>query len=118
VRRLRGIESLATVVILAVLAAVAPGHAVANEADLTPLIAAIDERGISILQDSLAKPNIQLITSEGSANHALWRAFAARGWMTEGPGYGGGPVGVILKVYTLTPDGLAKIPAVLDGAKK
>ena len=98
------------------LSLVAPSFAAEDE--LAPLIAGLDERGLAALQQSLSGSNMALMASEGSANHALWSAFAQRGWMIETSGPGGGPVGVVLKVYTLTPDGLAKIPAALDQAGK
>ena len=103
----------------ALLCAVRASVPVSAEEDRLPaMIAALDQTGISVLQESLAKPDVILMTSEGSTNDALWSEFAARGWMAESPGFGGGPVGVTLKTFSITPDGLAKIPAVLDAARK
>jgi hypothetical protein len=99
-------------------AALSSGWARAGDDELPALIAALDSHGIAVLQESLGKPDTLLMTSDGSANHAVWSAFAARGWMTESDAYGGGPVGVKLKTFSITPDGLAKIPAVLDAARK
>ncbi|MDX2308272.1 MAG: hypothetical protein NW216_08550 [Hyphomicrobium sp.] len=93
----------------------AMAHAARAESDLSPLVAALSETDRTVLDKALASGPTTLVTSVGSANHALWSAFAERGWMEMGALPPGGPVGQDMMMFSLTGEGRRMIPTVLPG---
>jgi hypothetical protein len=89
------------------------GNSVQAEPDVAPLVAALSAGDRSVLDAAVARDNADLMTTEGSANFALWSAFAAKGWMTLKEDPQGGPIGLKLKTFALTDAGRQAIPGML-----
>lgn len=104
--------------IAAALGVFAASPVMAEAATSVPLIAALSESDRSVLDASLSTSQIALMTSEGSANDALWSELAKRGSMERLPDQQGEPVGVKLKMFGLTDAGRRTLPGVLHRVAK
>ena len=66
---------------------------------------------ISVLEASAHTPDSNMTTAPGSANEALWTAFAGFGWVAikeDALDLPGGKK-FVMKIYSITPEGLHPI---------
>ena len=83
------------------------------QSDVARLAAELSERDRWILLDGLDQDSAELITTEGSANYVFWTACVANGWMVARPPWPGGPAGMSLVAFMITPEGKVAIPPLL-----
>lgn len=86
--------------------------------ELDALVAKLSAGDRSVLRASLQRPagEAQMMTAEGSANHELWEALAARGWMVRLPVPKEFPPELKFAIFALTATGHQQIPLQLPKA--
>lgn len=109
-------DGLALAAISIMLAVSVPARAEADR--LAALIPELSAANVAVLDASLSTTNLELITSEGSINDALWSQMTTLGWMAQLETQQGGPAGVRLKTFALTDEGRRQIPGFLKRATK
>lgn len=89
---------------------------VGQDTDVVRLIRNLSAGDLSVLHGGLQSVDNQMMTTEGSANHALWTVLERRGLMRQSPPPAHFPAELKIRIFSVTSQGQKRIPQLLRDA--